>query len=147
VLDHLAADDAVFTCDVGAPTIWAARYLTMNGKRRIIASFNYGSMANALPQAIGAQVSHPGRQAISMSFLAEETVGFITGQTLFVDGGARFVPPNVPHGTRTSHVLPRPAELMTNRDICPRRTSHSGARWAEIRTGGGPSHRRKYPRR
>lgn len=67
VLDQLAAGDAVFTCDVGTPTVWAARYLTMNGKRRIIGSFNHGSMANALPQAIGAQVSHPGRQVISMS--------------------------------------------------------------------------------
>jgi len=67
VLDRLAAEDAIFTCDVGTPTIWAARYLTMNGKRRIIGSFNHGSMANALPQAIGAQVSHPGRQVISMS--------------------------------------------------------------------------------
>ena len=67
VLDQLAAEDAVFTCDVGTPTIWAARYLTMNGKRRIIGSFTHGSMANALPQAIGAQVSHPGRQVISMS--------------------------------------------------------------------------------
>ena len=64
---ELAADDAIFTCDVGTPTIWAARYLTMNGKRRIIGSFNHGSMANALPQAIGAQVSYPGRQVISMS--------------------------------------------------------------------------------
>jgi len=67
VLDQLAADDAIFTCDVGTPTIWAARYLTMNGKRRIIGSFNHGSMANALPQAIGAQASYPGRQVISMS--------------------------------------------------------------------------------
>ena len=67
VLDQLAADDAIFTCDVGTPTIWAARYLTMNGKRRILGSFNHGSMANALPQAIGAQISHPGRQVISMS--------------------------------------------------------------------------------
>jgi len=67
VLDQLAAEDAIFTCDVGTPTIWAARYLTMNGKRRILGSFNHGSMANALPQAIGAQMSHPGRQVISMS--------------------------------------------------------------------------------
>lgn len=67
VLDRLAAEDAIFTCDVGTPTIWAARYLTMNGKRRILGSFNHGSIANALPQAIGAQVSHPGRQVISMS--------------------------------------------------------------------------------
>ncbi|HUN83350.1 MAG TPA: ubiquinone-dependent pyruvate dehydrogenase [Terracidiphilus sp.] len=67
VLDQLASEDTVFTCDVGTPTIWAARYLTMNGKRRIIGSFNHGSMANALPHAIGAQVSYPGRQVVSMS--------------------------------------------------------------------------------
>ena len=67
VLDELAAADAIFSCDVGTPTIWAARYLTMNGRRRILGSFNHGSMANALPQAIGAQVSHPGRQVISLS--------------------------------------------------------------------------------
>src|SRR6202008_1498846 len=67
VLDQLAADDAIFTCDVGTPTIWAARYLTMNGKRRLLGSFTHGSMANALPQAIGAQASYPGRQVITMS--------------------------------------------------------------------------------
>jgi pyruvate dehydrogenase (quinone) len=67
VLDEMADEDAIFTCDVGTPTIWAARYLTMNGRRRLIGSFNHGSMANALPQAIGAQMSHPGRQVISLS--------------------------------------------------------------------------------
>ena len=67
VLDQLAAEDAIFTCDVGTPTIWAARYLTMNGKRRLLGSFTHGSMANALPQAIGAQASYPGRQVITMS--------------------------------------------------------------------------------
>jgi pyruvate dehydrogenase (quinone) len=67
VLDELAADDAIFCCDVGTPTIWSARYLTMNGKRRLLGSFNHGSMANALPQAIGAQASHPGRQVVSLS--------------------------------------------------------------------------------
>jgi pyruvate dehydrogenase (quinone) len=66
-LAELAADDAIFSCDVGTPTIWAARYLTMNGKRRLLGSFNHGSMANALPQAIGAQVSHPGRQVVALS--------------------------------------------------------------------------------
>ncbi len=66
-LDELAADDAIFSCDVGTPTIWAARYLTMNGKRRLLGSFNHGSMANALPQAIGAQASHPGRQVVTLS--------------------------------------------------------------------------------
>jgi pyruvate dehydrogenase (quinone) len=67
VLDQLAADDAIFSCDVGTPTIWAARYLSMNGKRRLLGSFNHGSMANAMPQAIGAQATHPGRQVISLS--------------------------------------------------------------------------------
>lgn len=67
ILNELAAEDAIFTCDVGTPTIWAARYLTMNGKRRLLGSFNHGSMANALPQAIGAQVSHSERQVISLS--------------------------------------------------------------------------------
>jgi pyruvate dehydrogenase (quinone) len=66
-LDALAANDAIFSCDVGTPTIWAARYLTMNGRRRLLGSFNHGSMASALPQAIGAQVSHPGRQVVSLS--------------------------------------------------------------------------------
>jgi pyruvate dehydrogenase (quinone) len=67
VLNEVAADDAVFTVDVGTPVIWAARYLTMNGKRRLLSSFNHGSMANALPQAIGAQISHPGRQVVTLS--------------------------------------------------------------------------------
>src|SRR5215468_1546055 len=66
MIDELAADDAILTCDVGTPTVWAARYLTMNGKRRLLGSFNHGSMANALPQAIGAQVSHPGRQVVAL---------------------------------------------------------------------------------
>lgn len=66
-LDALAADDAVFTCDVGTPTVWAARYLTMNGRRRLLGSFTHGSMANALPQAIGAQLAYPGRQVVSLS--------------------------------------------------------------------------------
>ncbi len=67
VIDGLASPDAVFTCDVGSPTLWAARYLTMNGKRRLLGSFNHGSMANAMPQAIGAQLTLPGRQVISLS--------------------------------------------------------------------------------
>jgi pyruvate dehydrogenase (quinone) len=67
VVNELAADDTIFSCDVGTPTVWAARYLAMNGKRRLLGSFNHGSMANALPQAIGAQASHPGRQVVSLS--------------------------------------------------------------------------------
>ena len=67
VLDEVAAKDAIFSCDVGTPTVWAARYLTMTGQRRLLGSFNHGSMANALPQAIGAQVSHPDRQVVTLS--------------------------------------------------------------------------------
>ena len=67
LLSELADDDAIFTADVGSPTVWAARYLKMNGKRRLIGSFNHGSMANAMPQAIGAQAAFPGHQVISMS--------------------------------------------------------------------------------
>src|SRR5215831_5582906 len=67
MLNEICAPDAIFTCDVGTPTIWAARYLRMNGQRRLLGSFNHGSMANALPQAIGAQASHPGRQVVSFS--------------------------------------------------------------------------------
>src|SRR5712672_1192744 len=66
-LSDQASQDAIFTCDVGLPTVWAARYLAMNGKRRLIGSFWHGSMANAMPQAIGAQAACPGRQVISMS--------------------------------------------------------------------------------
>ena len=67
VINDVAADDAIFTCDVGTPTLWAARYLKMNGSRRLLGSFSHGSMANALPQAIGAQEVFPKRQVICLS--------------------------------------------------------------------------------
>ena len=67
MIDEVAAEDAIFTCDVGTPTIWAARYLTMNGRRRLLGSFWHGSMANALPQAIGAQLAFRDRQVITLS--------------------------------------------------------------------------------
>lgn len=67
LVDSAADDDAIFTCDVGLPTVWAARYLTMNGHRRLLGSFWHGSMANALAQAIGAQASVPGRQVIALA--------------------------------------------------------------------------------
>jgi pyruvate dehydrogenase (quinone) len=66
-ISNQATADAVFTCDVGLPTVWAARYLAMNGKRRLIGSFWHGSMANAMAQAVGAQAAFPGRQVISLS--------------------------------------------------------------------------------
>ncbi|WGY69957.1 ubiquinone-dependent pyruvate dehydrogenase [Burkholderia cepacia] len=67
VISDMAAEDAIVTCDVGEPTVWAARYLRVNGKRRLLGSFLHGSMANAMPQAIGAQTAFPDRQVISMS--------------------------------------------------------------------------------
>jgi pyruvate dehydrogenase (quinone) len=65
--DRLAADDAVFTVDVGSPVVWAARYLTMNGRRRLIGSFNHGTMACALPLAIGAQTVFRSRQVVALA--------------------------------------------------------------------------------
>lgn len=67
LVSEVAAGDAIFTVDVGAPTVWAARYLTMTRERRLIGSFNHGSMASAMPQAIGAQLAFPGRQVVSLS--------------------------------------------------------------------------------
>jgi pyruvate dehydrogenase (quinone) len=67
IIDEVAADDAVFTCDVGETTVWAARYLHLRGRRRLLGSMLHGSMANALPQALGVQGAFPGRQVISMS--------------------------------------------------------------------------------
>src|SRR5262249_17697815 len=67
ILDQVADPDAVFIPDVGTPVVWAARYLRMNGRRRLIGSFNHGSMANALPPAIGVQASQPGRQVLTWS--------------------------------------------------------------------------------
>ncbi|TWV44416.1 pyruvate dehydrogenase [Streptomyces misionensis] len=67
VLDEEASDDAVFTVDTGMCCVWAARYLTPNGRRRVLGSFVHGSMANALPQAIGAQFLDRSRQVVSLS--------------------------------------------------------------------------------
>ena len=67
IVSALADDDAIFSCDVGTPVAWAARYLKMNGLRLLVGSFNHGSMANAMLQAIGAQAAFPNRQVISFS--------------------------------------------------------------------------------
>jgi pyruvate dehydrogenase (quinone) len=102
VLSEIAADDAVFTCDVGLPTVWAARYLAMNGKRRLIGSFWHGSMANAMPQAIGAQCAYPDRQIISLSgdggftmlmgdFLSLVQLGLPVKIVLFNNGALGFI--------------------------------------------------------
>ncbi|WP_334176197.1 ubiquinone-dependent pyruvate dehydrogenase [Pseudoxanthobacter sp.] len=67
MIDETAAGDAVFTCDVGETTVWAARYLHLKGTRRLVGSLLHGSMANAMPQALGIQAAFPGRQVVSMS--------------------------------------------------------------------------------
>ena len=82
VVSDLASEDAIFTCDVGEPTVWAARYLKMNGKRRLLGSFLHGSMANAMPQAIGAQIAYPKRQVVSMS--GDGGFGMLMGDLLTV---------------------------------------------------------------
>jgi pyruvate dehydrogenase (quinone) len=102
VVSELAADDAIFTCDVGLPTVWAARYLAMNGKRRLLGSFWHGSMANAMPQAIGAQAAFPGRQVISLSgdggftmlmgdFLTLAQLGLPVKTVVFNNGSLGFI--------------------------------------------------------
>jgi pyruvate dehydrogenase (quinone) len=101
-LSDLAAEDAIFTCDVGLPTVWAARYLAMNGKRRLIGSFWHGSMANAMAQAIGAQSACPGRQVISLSgdggftmlmgdFLSLTQLGLPVKLVVFNNGALGFI--------------------------------------------------------
>jgi pyruvate dehydrogenase (quinone) len=80
LLDEVAAEDAVFTVDTGMNNVWAARYITPNRRRRVIGSFRHGSMANALPHAIGAQLAYPGRQVISMS--GDGGLGMLLGELL-----------------------------------------------------------------
>jgi pyruvate dehydrogenase (quinone) len=82
LLDEVAADDAVFTVDTGMCNVWAARYITPNGRRRVIGSFLHGTMANALPHAIGAQLAYPRRQVISMS--GDGGLGMLLGELLTV---------------------------------------------------------------
>ena len=76
LVNTLSSDDAVFTADVGSPVVWAARYLAMNGRRRLIGSFNHGTMACALPLAIGAQTAFPDRQVVALAGDGGLTMGF-----------------------------------------------------------------------
>jgi pyruvate dehydrogenase (quinone) len=65
-LNELAADDAIFTLDTGMCCVWGARYINATGKRKMLGSFNHGSMANAMPMAIGAALAYPGRQVFAL---------------------------------------------------------------------------------
>lgn len=64
-IDKLANDDAIFTVDTGMCCVWGARYLTSTGKREMLGSFSHGSMANAMPMAIGAALARPNQQVIA----------------------------------------------------------------------------------
>lgn len=66
VINELASDDAIFTVDTGMCGVWGARYLDATGKRELLGSFNHGSMANAMPQAIGAALARPGQQVVAL---------------------------------------------------------------------------------
>jgi pyruvate dehydrogenase (quinone) len=101
-ISDLASPDAIFTCDVGLPTVWAARYLAMNGKRRLLGSFWHGSMANAMAQAIGAQSAFPDRQVVSLSgdggfamlmgdFLSLAQLGLPVKVVVFNNGALGFI--------------------------------------------------------
>jgi pyruvate dehydrogenase (quinone) len=65
VINELAAKDAIFTVDTGMSCVWAARYIDGTGGRKMLGSFNHGTMANAMPQAIGAALACPGKQVIA----------------------------------------------------------------------------------
>jgi pyruvate dehydrogenase (quinone) len=65
VINELADKDAIFTVDTGMCCVWAARYIEGTGERKMLGSFNHGSMANAMPQAIGAALARPGQQVIA----------------------------------------------------------------------------------
>lgn len=82
LVSELATDDAVFIPDVGSPVVWASRYLTMNGARRLIGSFSHGTMANAVPHAIGAQSAFPERQVIALS--GDGGLGMLFGELLTI---------------------------------------------------------------
>ena len=82
ILDEEAATDAVFTADTGMCTTWLARFITPTGHRRLIGSWVHGSMANALPQAIGATFAYPHRQVVSLS--GDGGLGMLLGELLTV---------------------------------------------------------------
>ncbi len=80
VLNEFADENAIFTADTGMCTVWAARYLRMKKGRKLIGSFNHGSMANAMPQSIGAQLAFPDRQVITFS--GDGGLGMLLGDLL-----------------------------------------------------------------
>jgi len=82
LVDKLADDDAIFTVDTGMSAVWAARYLKAGKNRYLTGSFNHGSMANAMPMAIGAGLSHPKRQTIA--FCGDGGISMLLGDLMTI---------------------------------------------------------------
>ncbi len=82
LIDELAEDDAIFTVDTGMSAVWAARYLKAGKNRYLTGSFNHGSMANAMPMAIGAGLSQPGRQVIA--FCGDGGISMLLGDLMTI---------------------------------------------------------------
>ncbi|MEY9968500.1 pyruvate dehydrogenase (quinone) [Streptacidiphilus sp. MAP12-16] len=131
VIDELADDDAVFTADTGMCCTWSARYLTPNGHRRLLGSFVHGSMANALPMAFGAQVSHPGRQVVSLS--GDGGLAMLLGELLTVK--THHLPVKVVVFNNSSLGMVR-LEMLVAGDP-PFETDHDPVDFAAIAAGAG----------
>ncbi len=131
ILDELADDDAVFTADTGMCCTWIARYITPNGRRKLLGSWVHGSMANALPMAFGAQVAFPDRQVISMS--GDGGVAMLLGELLTVKR----------HGSPTKVVVFNNSSLgMVRLEMLvagdpPFGTDHTEVDYAAIAAGAG----------
>jgi pyruvate dehydrogenase (quinone) len=131
VIDELADDDAVFTVDTGMCCTWAARYITPNGRRRLIGSWVHGSMANALPMAVGAAVALPGRQVISLS--GDGGLAMLLGELLTVK--THRLPVKVIVFNNSSLGMVR-LEMMAAGDP-PFETDHDAVDYAAIAAGAG----------
>jgi pyruvate dehydrogenase (quinone) len=131
VIDELADDDAVFTADTGMCCTWTARYITPNGRRRLLGSFVHGSMANALPMAVGVQVAQPGRQVISLS--GDGGLAMLLGELLTVK--THRLPVKVVVFNNSSLGMVR-LEMMVAGDP-PFGTDHDQVDFAAIAAGAG----------
>lgn len=131
LVDEAAADDAVFTVDTGMDCTWAARYLQPNGRRRMIGSWVHGSMANALPMAVGAQIAYPGRQVVSLS--GDGGLAMLLGELLTVK--THRLPVKVVVFNNSSLGMVR-LEMLAAGDP-PFETDHDHVDYAAIAAGAG----------
>jgi pyruvate dehydrogenase (quinone) len=131
LVDDEAAEDAIFTADTGMCCSWTARYLTPNGRRRLMGSWVHGSMANALPMAVGAQVSHPGRQVVSLS--GDGGLAMLMGELLTVK--THRLPIKVVVFNNSSLGMVR-LEMLVAGDP-PFETDHDAVDYAAIAAGAG----------